>query len=166
VDKRVFYDTWDVSAAAAAGDTLALGVRVGPGFWGHAAPFRASPAALDPALPLAMPPEAAAAAAALCASLPSSAGGDLSCLVAGLESESAALLARVTEHRRASRVARDHQSFDARVNEVIHDVESKGSNLCDGPRAIGATRGIPHVDDRLVRYLIEHSTRDGEPAHA
>jgi alpha-L-rhamnosidase len=40
--KRVFYDTWNVTAAAAAGNELALGVRVGPGFWGHAIPFRAT----------------------------------------------------------------------------------------------------------------------------
>jgi hypothetical protein len=75
-------------------------------------------------------------------------------------------LAGVSEHRRARRVAGDHQRLHALVDEVVEALEGVLAHLSDRLRSVGLPCGVTEVEHRFVRQLVQHGPRHGEPSEA
>src|SRR5690606_1198422 len=73
-------------------------------------------------------------------------------------------LACVAQHGGAGAVAGDHEHLDVVLDEVVHHLERVGAHLRDGFGTVRLTGGVSHVDDRLVRQLVDDRPGDRQAA--
>ena len=75
-------------------------------------------------------------------------------------------LARVVQDGCARGVARDDEQLDPVVDESVEALEGELAGLRDRPGAVGRSRRVTEVGDRLVRQLVDDGAGDGQPPEA
>ena len=83
-----------------------------------------------------------------------------------LDDRDVVALPGVAEHRRAGRVAGDHQRLHPLTDQVVEALEGVLADLADRLGAVGLAGGVADVQQRLVRQLVDHRAGDGESAEA